>query len=116
MLINFGSFQKDHLDAVSIANEVGCPVLLLTETVAKELADGATLTLAARRGPATIYHSNIVPMAIASAIVLDIARICGSEALPSMERLHELRRRYGYAGDLFQHGKPRVGLDKEADS
>ena len=116
IVINFGSFQKDHLDAVSIANEVGCPVLLLTETVAKELANGATLTLAARRGPATIYHSNIVPMAIASAIVLDIARMCGSAALPSMERLHELRRRYGYAGDPLQYGNSRAAPDKEARS
>lgn len=116
MVINYGTFQKDHLDAISIAKEVGCPVLLLTETVAKELADGATLTLAARRGPATIYHSNIVPMAIASAIVLDIARMRASEVLSSMERLHELRRRYGYTGGTFQHGRLEAEPDNEADS
>jgi len=111
MVINYGTFQKDHLDAISIANEVGCPVLLLTETVAKELADGATLILAARRGPAAIYHSNIVPMAIVSAIVLDIARMRAPEVLSSIERLQELRRRYGYTGEPFQHGL----LDEEPD-
>jgi len=116
MVINYGTFQKDHLDAISIANEVGCPVLLLTETVAKELADGATLTLAARRGPAAIYHSNIVPMAIASAIVLDIARMHAPKVLSSIERLHELRRRYGYTGEPFQHGHLGEAPNNEADS
>lgn len=114
VVINFGTFQKDHLEAVSIAKEVGCPILLITETVAKELADCATLTLAARRGPATIYHSNIVPMAVASAIVLDAARMLSPQQLPSLERLHELRRRYGYAGEPFEQG--RADANNEIDS
>jgi len=116
MVINYGTFQRDHLDAISIANEVGCPVLLLTETVAKELADGATLTLAARRGPAAIYHSNIVPMAIASAIILDIARMRAPEALSSIERLQELRRKYGYTGETFQQSPLDKDQDSKADS
>jgi len=109
MVINYGAFEKDHLDAISIANDVGCPVILLTETVAKELADGATLTLAARRGPAAIYHSNIVPLVIASSIVLDIARMRAPEVLSSIERLHELRRKYGYTGEPLPRGQKDEG-------
>ncbi len=99
VIINFGTFQRDHLNAASIAQEVGCPIILITETLAKELAERATLTLAARRGPPTIYHSNIVPMAVASAIVLDVARMLSPAQLASLERIHELRRRFGYAGE-----------------
>jgi len=108
MIINFGTFQRDHLNAASIAKEVGCPIILITETLAKELADCATLTLAARRGPPSIYHSNIVPMAVASAIVLDVARMLSPEQLSSLERLHELRRRYGYAGEPIEQGGGEV--------
>ena len=105
LVISFNAFLKEHLDAIAIAKEAGCPVILLTDTVAKDMLDDVDLTLAARRGPATIYHTNTVPMAIVSAIILDVARIRAPKILPSLERLHEIRRRYGYEGSIYHHGR-----------
>ena len=104
VVISFNAFLKEHLDAISIAKDVGCPILLLTDTVAKDMLQDVDLILAARRGPATLYHTNIVPMAIIAAIILDVARINADRVLPSLERLHDLRRRCGYEGSLYHHG------------
>jgi DNA-binding MurR/RpiR family transcriptional regulator len=104
LVISFNVFLKEHVDAIRVAKQVGCPVILLTDSVAKEMLEDVTLTIAARRGPATIYHTNIVPMAICSALVLDIARIGEDDVLASLERLHTLRRDLGYTGSLFHHG------------
>jgi hypothetical protein len=61
------------------------------------------LALAARRGPATIYHTNIVPLAIQTAIVLQIAKLRSPEVLQRLERLQELRRRFGYEYSLLPY-------------
>jgi len=53
--------------------------------------------LAARRGPATIYHTDIVPMAIQTALILQIAKKKAPEVLAHLNRLQELRRRFGFA-------------------
>ncbi len=105
VMISFNAFLKEHRDALCIAKEMGTPVVLITDSVAKDMLSQVDLTLAARRGPATIYHTNIVPMAIVSAIILDIARLHESASLASLERLHDLRRRYGYERSLFHIGK-----------
>jgi len=111
VVISFNAFLKEHLDAISIAKEAGCPIILLTDTVAKDMLDDVDLTLAARRGPATIYHTNIVPMAITAAIILDIARIRAPEVLASLERLHEMRKKYGYEGSLYHDGRLAGGIN-----
>jgi DNA-binding MurR/RpiR family transcriptional regulator len=109
VVISFNAFLKEHLDAIAIAKESGCPILLLTDTIAKDMLNDVDLTLAARRGPATIYHTNIVPMAIAAAIILDVARMKSHDVLPALERLHTMRRQYGYEGSLYHHGKLTSG-------
>lgn len=116
IVISFNAFLREHLAAISIAKEAACPIILLTDTVAKDMLDDVDLTLAARRGPATIYHTNIVPMAISAAIILDIARIKAPEILPSLEKLHEMRRRYGYDGSLYHHGRLTGGFEDQDES
>lgn len=105
LIISFNAFLKEHLDAMTIANATDCPIVLLTDTVAKDMLDDIDVTLAARRGPATLYHTNIVPLAIVSAVILQIAQLCEPEVLASLENLHELRRQFGYDGSLFHDGQ-----------
>lgn len=97
LIYSFLAIPKEYQIAIELASEVECPVILFTDTVAKELVDGVTLVLAARRGPAAIYHTDIVPMAIQTALILQIAKKKAPEVLKHLERLQELRRRFGFA-------------------
>jgi len=103
VLFDFLVVPQEHRNAISLAQEVGCPVILITDTVAKEMLDHVTVTLAARRGPATIYHTNMVPLAIMTAIILDIAKMGAPEAVSALGRLQELRRRFGYEYRVEHH-------------
>ncbi|MCR4391484.1 MAG: MurR/RpiR family transcriptional regulator [Candidatus Acetothermia bacterium] len=103
ILYSFIAVPKEHLMAITLAAEVGCPVILVTDTVAKDMVDGVALVLAARRGPATIYHTDIVPMAIQTALVLQIAKMRAPQVLRRLERLQELRRRFGYEHSVIPH-------------
>lgn len=96
ILYSFITVPKEHRVAITIAAEVRCPVILITDTVAKDMVGGVTLVLAARRGPATIYHTDIVPLAIQTALVLEIAKRMAPQVLRKLERLQEFRRRFGY--------------------
>lgn len=97
IIYSFLAIPKEYQIAIEIAREVGCPVILVTDTVAKEMVEGVSLVLAARRGPATIYHTDIVPMAIQTALILQIAKKKPSDVLKRLDRLQELRRRFGFA-------------------
>ena len=97
IIYSFLAIPKEYQIAIEIAREVGCPVILVTDTVAKEMVEGVSLVLAARRGPATIYHTDIVPMAIQTALILQIAKKKASDVLKRLDRLQELRRRFGFA-------------------
>lgn len=97
LIYSFLAIPREYQIAVELAAEAGCPVILFTDTVAKEMVNGVSLVLAARRGPATIYHTDIVPMAIQTALILQIAKKKASEVLKHLDRLQELRRRFGFA-------------------
>jgi excisionase family DNA binding protein len=109
IVFSFIVVPQEHENAIALARDVGCPVILITDSVAKEMLDHVTVTLAARRGPATIYHTNMVPMAIVTAIILDIARLDRKTALPALNRLQQLRRRFGYEYSVthHEHGLPQ---------
>ena len=103
IVFSFIAVPQEHRNAISLAREIDCPVILITDSVAKEMVDHVTITLAARRGPATIYHTNMVPLAIITAIILDIAKLKSSEVIPILNRLQDLRRRFGYEYALVHH-------------
>ena len=102
VLYSFLTVAQEHCHAISLADHVGAAAILITDSVAKEMLDHVTITLAARRGPATIYHTNMVPLAITTAIILDIARQQASVALPAVNRLQDLRKRFGYEYTALQ--------------
>ena len=103
VLFSFIAVPREHRNGISLAREVGCPTILITDSVAKEMVDHVAITLAARRGPATIYHTNMVPLAIVTAIILDIAKLKASEVIPALNRLQDLRQRFGYEYTLTHH-------------
>lgn len=108
VLFSFLAVPQEHRNAIVLARDVKCPAILITDSVAKEMLDHVTVTLAARRGPATIYHTNMVPLAIMTAIILDVAKQRGPEAIAALERLQELRRRFGYEHSVIhqhEHGE-----------
>jgi len=96
IVFSFVNVSQEYRHAISLAREIGCPVILITDSVAKEMVDHVTVTLAARRGPATIYHTNVVPLAVVTAVILDIAKLTSSKVIPALNRLQDLRRRFGY--------------------
>lgn len=96
IIYTFLFIPKDYLNALMLAKEVGAPVILITDTVVREMVSDVAVVLAARRGPAGIYHTNIVPLAIQTALVLQVAKLRSSEVLKHLEYLQELRRRFGY--------------------
>ena len=103
IVFSFIAVPQEHRNAISLAREIDCPVILITDSVAKEMVDHVTITLAARRGPATIYHTNMVPLGILNAIVLNIAKLKSSDVIPMLNRLQDLRRRFGYEYALVHH-------------
>ena len=103
VLFSFIAVPQEHRNGISLAREIGCPTILITDSVAKEMVDHVRITLAARRGPATIYHTNMVPLAIVTAIILDIAKLKASDVIPALNRLQDLRRRFGYEYTLVHH-------------
>ena len=103
LVFSFINVPREHRNAISLAREISCPVILITDSVAKEMVDHVTVTLAARRGPATIYHTNMVPLAIITAIILDVAKLKAGEVIPALNRLQDLRRRFGYEYALTHH-------------
>jgi len=77
------------------ARKVGCKTVLLTDTLRAHFQDKVAVTLAARRGPVSTFHSLIVPMAILNALILAVAMERPAESLGSLKRMEELRAEYG---------------------
>ncbi len=74
------------------AREVGCPSILLTDTLDSIIGDKADVVLSARRGPVSGFHSHVVPMTIINALLLAMASEEGG-TMERLDKLDELRER-----------------------
>jgi DNA-binding MurR/RpiR family transcriptional regulator len=75
------------------ARDVGCPVVMLTDTLGSIIGEKADVVLSAKRGPVSGFHSLVVPMTIINALLLAI----GSEqsgVMESLDKLDQLRERF----------------------
>jgi DNA-binding MurR/RpiR family transcriptional regulator len=81
--------------AIDQAHQVGCKVVLLTDTLATHFKEQADVILSARRGPVSTFHSLTVPMAILNALILAIAMDKSETSVASLDRLQALRTEYG---------------------
>lgn len=75
------------------ANEVGCPVILLTDTLGSIIGDQADVVLAARRGPMAEFHSLVVPMTIINALLLALGNEDRDNVMANLDRLDQMRER-----------------------
>jgi DNA-binding MurR/RpiR family transcriptional regulator len=75
------------------AHEIGCKVIMITDTLDTILGDKADVVLAAKRGPVAEFHSMVVPMTIINALLLSVADQQQETILPALDKLDSLRER-----------------------
>jgi len=77
------------------ARATGCHSILLTDTLGPAFRSKADVTLAARRGPVSTFHSLTVPMSILNALILAVAMARPDESLAALKLLQQLRATSG---------------------
>ena len=87
------------------ARTTGCRSLLITDTLGPALRSKVDVTLAARRGPVSTFHSLTVPMSILNALILAVAMARPDESLAALNRLQQLRAKSGLDGSGKVSGK-----------
>ncbi len=75
------------------ANEVKCPIILLTDTLGSIIGDKADVVLTAKRGPMAEFHSLVVPMTIINTILLALANENRDHVMTNLDRLDQMRER-----------------------
>ena len=95
LAMGFHRVTGELVATIDYARRVGCKTILLTDTLRAHFQDKVAVTLAARRGPVSMFHSLIVPMAILNAMILAVAMERPTESLASLKRMEELRAHYG---------------------
>ena len=78
---------------LDLAQEIGCPVIALTDTLEAVVGDKAAVVLAAKRGPVGEFHSLVVPMTIINTLLLTVARDDQEQAMANLDRLDDYRQR-----------------------
>lgn len=71
--------------------QVGCPTIMLTDTLDSILGDKVDVVLAARRGPIGEFHSLVVPMTVINALLLSVAGEDQEKIMPMLDKLDSLR-------------------------
>ena len=75
------------------ANEVHCPVIMLTDTLGSVIGDQAEVVLAARRGAVSKFHSLVVPMTIINTLLFALANEDQEQVMANLDKLDQLRDR-----------------------
>lgn len=71
--------------------KVGCPIIMLTDTLDAMLGDRVDVCLSARRGPMGKFHSLVVPMTVINALLLSLASEDEEKIIPQLDKLDSLR-------------------------
>jgi DNA-binding MurR/RpiR family transcriptional regulator len=74
------------------ANQVGCPVILLTDTLGSIVGDRADVVLTAKRGPVSEFHSLVVPMTIINTLLLALASEDQEIVIAHLDKLDYFRQ------------------------
>lgn len=77
------------------AQKVGCPTVLLTDTLGATFKDKADVILSARRGPVSNFHSLTIPMTVLNALILAVAMAKPDQSMIYLNTLQQLRAAYG---------------------
>ncbi len=90
-------FYRDNRELCAMieqARQLGCKIVLLTDSLGARYKDLVDVVLAARRGPVSTFHSLTVPMAIINALILAVAMDRSEATVASLNRLQALRAQY----------------------
>lgn len=79
--------------ALDYAQEVHCPVIMITDTLGSVVGEKADVVLAARRGPMVEFHSLVVPMTIINTLLLSLANEDREKVIANLDKLDQLRER-----------------------
>jgi DNA-binding MurR/RpiR family transcriptional regulator len=75
------------------ANEIKCPVIMLTDTLGSIIGDKADVVLSAKRGPVSEFHSLVVPMTIINTLLLAVAQEEQAQVMTNLDKLDQMRER-----------------------
>jgi DNA-binding MurR/RpiR family transcriptional regulator len=75
------------------ANEIKCPVIILTDTLGSIIGDKADVVLSAKRGPVSEFHSLVVPMTIINTLLLAVAQEDQGYVMTNLDKLDQMRTR-----------------------
>ena len=74
------------------ANQVNCPVIMLTDTLGSIIGDKADVVLAAKRGPVSKFHSLVIPMTIINTLLLALASEDQEDVINHLDKLDYFRQ------------------------
>jgi DNA-binding MurR/RpiR family transcriptional regulator len=92
-MIGFFDVSPTQQLVLDYANEVNCPIIILTDTLGSIIGDKADVVLAARRGPMAEFHSLVVPMTIINTLLLAIANEERELVMANLDKLDQMRER-----------------------
>ena len=92
-MIGFFDVSPTQQLVLDYANEVNCPIIILTDTLGSIIGDKADVVLAARRGPMAEFHSLVVPMTIINTLLLAIANEDRELVMANLDKLDQMRER-----------------------
>jgi len=95
LVAGFHHVRPEIVAVLDHARATGCRSILLTDTLGFALGSRADVTLAARRGPVSTFHSLTVPMSILNTLILAVAMARPDESLAALNRLQQLRATSG---------------------
>jgi DNA-binding MurR/RpiR family transcriptional regulator len=75
------------------ANEIKCPVIMLTDTLGSIIGDKGDVVLSAKRGPVSEFHSLVVPMTIINSLLLAVAQEERGQVMDNLDKLDQMRER-----------------------
>ena len=77
---------------LDFANQVECPVIMLTDTLGSIIGDKADVVLAAKRGPVSKFHSLVIPMTIINTLLLALASEDQEDVINHLDKLDYFRQ------------------------
>jgi len=78
------------------ARQIGCEVIMLTDTLDVVLGGKVDVVIAAQRGPIGEFHSLVVPMTIINTLLLSLASEDTDKIMPMLDKLDALRDKLDY--------------------
>ena len=74
------------------ANEKNMPIIFITDTLGELVGNMVTVTLSARRGPVSAFHSLTVPMTIINSLFLSLTAVENKKIMNTLDELDQFAR------------------------